>query len=293
LAQLASRMNSVVRFGSAAGEDPFAKIKGLITSMVAKLQEEANKDADSNAYCDKEMGASNAKKDELNAEIDKLTSKLNSATTKSAKLKEEVGELQKELAELASTTAEMEKLRQEEKAEFTANKPEMEAGIEGVKIALEVLREYYAKGTGTSAGEGIIGMLEVIESDFTKSLSEMTTTEETAAMNYDKWMKETAVTKATKEGDVKGKTKHAANLDKTVGELTTDRGGVQTKLDAVLEYLGKLTEKCVAKPEPYEERKKRRDAEIAGLKEALEILESETALIQRGARRTLRGVQRH
>merc|ERR1719230_1573921 len=54
LAQLASQLNSVVRFGSAAGDDPFAKIKGLITSMLAKLQEEANKDADSKAYCDKE-----------------------------------------------------------------------------------------------------------------------------------------------------------------------------------------------------------------------------------------------
>jgi len=261
--------------------------------MIAKLQEEANKDADSKAYCDKEMSESNAKKDEMSAEIDKLSSKLNSAKTKSAKLKEEVSDLQSELAELASTMAEAKQLREEEKAEFTANKPEMEAGIEGVKIALEVLREYYAKGTGTSAGEGIIGMLEVIESDFTKSLSEMTTTEETAAMEYEKWVKESSITKATKEGDVKGKTKGAADLDKAVGELTTDRDGVQTELDAVLEYLGKLTEKCVAKPEPYAERKTRRDAELAGLKEALEILESETALIQRGARRTLRGLHMH
>merc|ERR1719446_1566329 len=30
LAQLASRMSSAVRMGSAAGEDPFAKVKGLI-----------------------------------------------------------------------------------------------------------------------------------------------------------------------------------------------------------------------------------------------------------------------
>merc|ERR1719203_1996814 len=187
------------------------------------------------------MGASNAKKEEMSAEIDKLTSKINSAKTKSAKLKEEVSGLQKELAELASTMAEAKQLRQEEKAEYTANKPEMEAGIEGVKIALEVLREYYAKGTGSSAGEGIIGMLEVIESDFTKSLTEMTTTEETATMGYKSWMKETAVTKTTKESDVKYKTKEAAGLDKAVRELTQDREGVQTELDSVLEYLGKLT----------------------------------------------------
>ena len=38
--------------------------------------------------------------------------------------------------------------------------------------------------------------------------------------------------------------------------------------------------------------KARRTAEIAGLKDALEILESETALVQRSVRR-MRGVARH
>merc|ERR1719436_2113071 len=109
-------------------------------------------------------------------------------------------------------------------------------------------------------------------------------------------MKETAITKKTKEQDVKYKTKEAASLDKAVAELSSDREGVQTELDAILEYLGKLTEKCVAKPEPYEERRKRRDAEIAGCKQALQILESETSFLQRGAstaRHTLRGVRHH
>merc|ERR1719355_569607 len=99
-------------------------------------------------------------------------------------------------------------------------------------------------------------------------------------MDFKKWNKETAITKTTKEQDVKYKTKEATSLDKAVMEMSSDRESVQTELDAVLEYLGKLTEKCVAKPEPYEERAKRRDAEIAGLKEGLEILENQAALVQ-------------
>merc|ERR1719247_4064474 len=64
LAQLASRMSSAVRLGTAAGEDPFAKVKGLITDMIATLESEAEADASQKAYCDKEMGETTAKKDD-------------------------------------------------------------------------------------------------------------------------------------------------------------------------------------------------------------------------------------
>merc|ERR550537_805891 len=61
LAQLASRMSSAMRLGAAAGEDPFAKIKGLITDMIATLEAEAEEDASQKAYCDKELSEANAK----------------------------------------------------------------------------------------------------------------------------------------------------------------------------------------------------------------------------------------
>merc|ERR1719386_12577 len=35
LAQLASRIGAVIRFGASAGENPFAKVKSLITDMIA------------------------------------------------------------------------------------------------------------------------------------------------------------------------------------------------------------------------------------------------------------------
>merc|ERR1719240_1053588 len=121
--------------------------------------------------------------------------------------------------------------------------------------------------------------------------------EETAAAEYEKVSKENAILKTTKEQDVKYKTKEAKSLDAAVAELTSDRTGLQTELDAVLDYWSKITDQCIAKPEPYEERKKRREAEIAGLKEALSILEG-VALLQRGSTHhrqaaALRGVGPH
>merc|ERR1719409_2708238 len=103
----------------------------------------------------------------------------------------------------------------------------MEQGIEGVKVALKVLREYYASDKSHEAAEGaganVIGLLEVAESDFSKLLAEMTVTEETAAASYEKMTKENAVTKTMKEQDVKYKTAESTKLDKAVSELTSDR----------------------------------------------------------------------
>merc|ERR1719503_476621 len=66
LSQLASRVQSAIRLGSSSGDDPFAKVKELITDM-----------------------------------LDKLSTKKEQKEAQSTKLKEEVATLQKELAEIA------------------------------------------------------------------------------------------------------------------------------------------------------------------------------------------------
>jgi len=296
LALLATRMASASR---SSVKDPFAKLKGLISDMIEKLTKEAEEDATKKAYCDKEMSETAANKAEKEAEISKLTTTIDTKTAKSAQLKEETSDLQKALADLASSQAEMDKIRAEENGIYLTSKKDMEMGLEGVQLALKILSDYYAKAdkahsAAGGAGSGIIGMIEVCESDFSKGLSEMTVAEETAASEYDKQTKENEISQTTKEADVKYKTKESATLDKETAEAKSDLSGVQSEHDAVMEYSGKITEECVAKPEAYVERARRRDAEIAGLKTALEVLESETALVQQGtARRTLRGVRRH
>merc|ERR1719162_1731640 len=96
---------------------------------------------------------------------------------------------------------------------------------------------------------------------------------------------ENEVTRANKEQDVKYKTQEYTALDTSIAALSADRETASTELNAVLEYYEKLKDRCIAKPETYEERKRRREAEITGLKQALEILEGESAFMQRGLRR--------
>merc|ERR1719297_515923 len=217
-------------------------------------------------------------------------------TSRSAQLKGEVAELEKGLSALAKAQAEMDKIRLEEKDAYAKAKAEMEEGIKGVQLALKVLRDYYAKIDKThvsdeGGGAGVIGLLEVVESDFSKGLIEMTSTEEAAQAAYEQETKENEIEKATKEQDVKYKTEEATGLDNATAEATSDKAGVQEELDAVLEYLKGIEDRCIAKPETYEERVARRDAELAGLKEALSILENETSFLQQRSKRTLRGTK--
>merc|ERR1719291_663296 len=177
---------------------------------------------------------------------------------------------------LWAVKADADKLRAEEKAAYDKNSAEMKMGIEGVKKALSVLKEYYAKadkshGAAEGAGSGIIGLLEVAESDFTKGLTEMTAEEETAAAEYEAYAKEDEIATVKKQQDVKYKTREAAGLDKSVAELSGDLSAVSDELSAVLEGLDKLKEMCVAKAEPYAERKARRESEIEGLDKLKEM----------------------
>merc|ERR1719230_1487778 len=141
--------------------------------------------------------------------------------------------------------------------------------------------ELHAKASG--AGTSIVGLLEVVESDFAANLAKEETQEADAAADYEKITQENKVTKALKEQDVKYKTQEFKSLDKLIAELTSDKDNLSTELAAVLEYYEKIKDRCIAKAETYEERKRRREAEIAGLKEALSILSGE-ALLQRDTR---------
>jgi hypothetical protein len=291
LAQLASRLEMTVRTSNAQGADPFAKVKGLISDMIASLEEAADADATEKAFCDKELAESRAKKADKTAEIEKLTTKIDQMSTRSAKLKEEVAALQKALADLMSAQAAMDKLRVEESEAFKKNKAELEQGLEGVKLALKVLSDYYdsdaAHNAAEGAGSSIIGLLEVAESDLEKELAEVIATEEMAAADYEKETKENAIDKATKEQDVKYKAKEADELDAAVAEATADKTGVQAELDPVLKYLATLEDRCIAKAETYEEKKAKRESEIAGLKEALSILDGQSVFLQRKVRRII------
>merc|ERR1719218_272242 len=122
------------------------------------------------------------------------------------------------------------------------------------------------------AGGGVVGMLEVIASDFARLESETSAEEDSAASEYKTFSSDSAVDRATKaaESDNKGKLKTRKDAELT--QTKSDLKGAQGELDAALAYYDKLKPSCVDAGVNYEERVARREAEIQSLKEALSIL---------------------
>jgi uncharacterized protein (DUF1800 family) len=136
--------------------------------------------------------------------------------------------------------------------------------------APETFDEPYT-GMGGASG-GVVGMMEVIQSDFSKLEAETTAAEEEAAKEFDRLMAESKKDKAVKLADMDYKKKSKTSAESDLQDSESDMKGAQKELDAALVYYEKLKPTCVAQPEPYEERVAKREAEIESLRTALKIL---------------------
>merc|ERR1719191_1299104 len=128
---------------SQASQDPFEKVKGLISDMITKLVNEANADATQQEFCDEEMSKSKEVQDDKSMTIDKLQSRLDKAATTKAQLEQVIGELESEIAKLDAGTAEATKVRGEEHETYLKASSDYKTATEAVQAAIGVLKEYY------------------------------------------------------------------------------------------------------------------------------------------------------
>merc|ERR1719197_1674078 len=146
-------------------------------------------------------------------------------------------------------------------------------------------------GAKSDIAHTILAVLEMSEEDFTTLLAECEATEDEAAKAYKTLTDENKISKATKETEAKGKASEVKSLTVQLSHSEEDHASVSKELDAVLSYIDKLKPQCESKAMSYAEKKAKREAEIEGLKEALEILSGDgLALVQ--TKRNLRQIRR-
>jgi len=127
--------------------DPFVKVKKLIDSMITRLLNEANEDAQHEGFCDKEMGENKVTRQKLTEDIDGLMAAVDEGKATILRLTEEIATLSKEVADLAVSMGEATKLRKEEKASNKATVEDSKAGQTAVAAATAVLRQFYERAS--------------------------------------------------------------------------------------------------------------------------------------------------
>jgi uncharacterized coiled-coil DUF342 family protein len=259
-------------------EDPFKKIKKMIEDMVSKLMEEANEEAEHKGFCDTEMGTNKNTRDTKTEEVDKLTALIEELTADIAKLGTDASTLSDEITALDTAVSEATSIRTSEKEKNTVTIADAKVAGEATAKALLVLKDFYgAQEEGSvaqgSSSTGVLGMLEVIASDFVRLETETTSAEDKAASEYTAFMRDSSKDKAVKDTTMKHKLNTKTEKEGDLEEAKKDLAGTQEELDAAEAYFDKLKPSCVEAGESYEDRKARREEEIESLKDALQILE--------------------
>merc|ERR1719440_972313 len=210
----AKKLNSRVLSAIAArvSDDPFRKVKKMIKDLITRLMEEANEEAEHKGWCDTELSTNEQTRKEKTQAVETLHAEIDQLEASIAKLSEDITELTKAVAELDAAMAKATKLRQEEKAKNTETIADAGEAQTAVAQALTVLKEFYAKAGEATAfvqqkpeifdapykgmqaeNGGVVGMLEVIESDFARLESDTKAAEATAQKEYDEFMTDSKV----------------------------------------------------------------------------------------------------
>merc|ERR1712039_469473 len=291
--KLNSRVLSAI--ADRAQDDPFRKVKKMIKDLIVRLMEEANEEAEHKGWCDTELATNEQTRKEKTEAVETLHAEIDQLEASIAKLTEEISELSIAVADLNAAMAKATKLRAEEKATNLATIKDAGEAQTAVAQALTVLKEFYAKAgdataliqqtppaifdspyTGMQSEKGgVVGMLEVIESDFARLEADTTAAEATAQKTYDTFMTDSKVDVAAKSKDIEHKTTKKQDQNQALTTKRADLEGTQKELNAALAYFDKLKPSCVDAGVSYDDRVARRKEEIESLQEALRILNGE------------------
>lgn len=242
------------------------------------------------SQCDEIAATNNKDKADSQKEIDELLAAIDGNEAFVSKTSGQVAELEKDVSELKENLAEAEKLRADEKASNEASIQEASRGEKAATDARSTLKAYYESSPGSFlqvsqpkvntadyAGEaaqrssGVLGMLDVVISDFQSAKSKTETEETTAAADHEKFKADSNTDVASKETEL---TTKKAEINTKNAKLLADKGALENQQEINLKAKQALEEsKAMCAQDSFEARKEARDANIASLKTILSDLE--------------------
>merc|ERR1712194_173281 len=286
-----------------AAEDHFVKVRQIIKDLIAKLESDASAEATQKSFCDKYMRDAATKRDTAQSTVEEKKSAISGKQVAKEQLQRDIAELSAQIAENKKALLAATELREKEKAENLQRIEDAGAGKAAVEQALNVLKQFYqAQGFlqfvpensdrdgqtlvdkspevfdseyhgSQQASKGILGLLEVILSDFDRTESTVTGEESQSESDFQAFKTANELDTETKEGAVETKEGQITQIEADLLDLKDDLKDAEDDHSAANKELDTLHKICVAGEETYEERVAARNKEIEALKEAMTILD--------------------
>jgi len=286
-------------------EDPFVKIKTMIQDLIERLLEEEADEASHKGWCDTEIAKTLKDRDYRLRDIEEHHTSIESLNARKEKLTLTEKELDEAIKTLNSDLANQTLARAEESSEHNTTVVEGREGEAAIDQAIEILSHFYgaaaqskttmsmlqqpddeipdagfdANYTGAQGSStGILGMMDVIKSDFARTISETLAEEEEAKRDFVEYERATKMSIATKSTALETTKHELAECEENLSSTNEEMRTQQQLFDAAVKTWQELLPGCVADPGmSYSERVERRNAEISALKDAYCILNDEDA----------------
>merc|ERR1719321_469612 len=239
-------------------------------------------------FCDTELGKAKTTRDFQLEKTQKLSAELEGLEVKKEKLEEQITVLGGELKDLASSLEKATDMRAKEKEDNSMSLKDAKEGLEAIKKAIGVLKDFYkgaakakvllqvspidedgapTTGGGAYKGQqdqasGIIGMLEVIKSDFERAIKTTEAAESESQrvfVLFDRGSKTSTSSKDTQKAQAEMDLKHTITR---TAEAMADMEDAQKLLDDALKAIEELKPACIDTGMSYKERVAAREKEI-------------------------------
>jgi len=275
--------------------DPFGKVKKMIKDLISKLVQEATEEAEHKGWCDTELTTNKQTRDKKTEDMNILKSDIDDLEATIAQLTQDIADLTSALEELATAMAEATAERGTAKAKNEATISDAKAAQTAVEAAMAVMKDFYAKAAEATAlvqapaddapetfekpytgllpeGGSVVDFLDVILSDFSRLESETVAEEGAESEEFKAFMFESEKDQALKQNEKGHKEETKTNKESALHSANEELTLTMQALNKANTYYEKLKPTCVDSGITYEERVKRREAEMQSLQEALKIL---------------------
>lgn len=295
---LAVRMALEAEQPSNAKTSPLQTVKTMVQKLVNKLNNEATQDANQKGQCDILLGKAKSERDRRFDELRKLESKLKTLEAKRVELRDDSDILKDQLTKLRQGLTDASAVRAKESEQNRFAIAQAKEGSAAVKSAISALGAFYKKAQRTAdkydgvpaliqsdatpdagfsgsyagkqgASEGILSMMEVVQSDFEKSAASTKEAEDKAAEEFSKFKADSKTDIASKETSLKLKQDDFATAEADLASGAQNLRSTMDLVDGALRTQEDLKPTCVTSKMSFEERKAQREKEIADLKLAL------------------------